>query len=329
MLIAITGGTGFIGSRLALRLLDRGHQVRIIGLANQPVEKDNAARVAAAGGEVCLASVTDRPALAAALAGAEIVFHLAAAQHEANMADDHFVEVNVRGTENMLEAAAAAGVRRFVHGSTIGVYGSGAGGVLDEESPTRPDNNYGRTKLQGEAAVADFAGRLSTVIIRISETFGPGDRRLLKLFRGIHRRMFFVIGPGRNLHHLVYIDDLIDGLWLAATHEAAVGQTFILTGREPVTTGDMVREIAAAVGAPVPRLRLPLPPFLWLAALLEGLLRPLGIQPPLHRRRMDFFRKSFAFSIDRAASQIGYVPRIAFAEGAHQTAAWYREEGLI
>lgn len=328
MVIAITGGTGFIGSRMALNFLERGHQVRIIGLINNPAEQDNAAKLEKAGAELCLVSVTDRENLGPALTGVDFVFHLAAAQHEANAPDQLFYDVNVTGTENMLSAAVAAGVRRFVHGSTIGIYGDGGRQVLDERSRPNPANIYGVTKLKGEEMVAAYAAQIPTVIVRISETYGPGDRRLLKLFRGTRKNRFFMIGRGDNLHHLVYIDDLIEGFWLAATVEEAVGETFILTGKEPVTTNEMVRQIAAAVGSPFPRLRLPLTPFLWLAAVLEWTLRPLGIQPPLHRRRMDFFRKSFAFSIDHAATVLGYEPATSFAAGARQTAAWYLAEGL-
>jgi hypothetical protein len=128
--------------------------------------------------------------------------------------------VNVHGTRNTLEACLNAKVKCFVHGSTIGVYGSTLEGKIDEQSPLKPDNIYGVTKLEGEHVVHSFQDN-TVVIIRISETYGPGDYRLLKLFRAIKKRLFFMIGDGTNLHHLIYIDDLIAGLILASSSPSA------------------------------------------------------------------------------------------------------------
>jgi dihydroflavonol-4-reductase len=149
------------------------------------------------------------------------------------------------------------------------------------------------------------------------------------LFRGVQKGVFFHIGNGRNLHHVIYIDDLIAGLELAATKEEAVGQLFILAGAAPITTNEMVTAVAAAVNSPAPKIRLPLPPFLWLAAILETTLRPLGIQPPLHRRRMDFFKKSFVLSAARATAVLNFTPHVDFQKGAVLTANWYKKEGYL
>ena len=327
MRILITGGTGFIGSRLAEVCRQAAHEVTALGQANTPAEAANIERVERAGARVVNASVTDPDALAPALAGIDIVFHLAAAQHEMNVPDAHFRGVNVEGTRNVLDAALRQGVRRVVHGSTIGVYGS-ADGVIDEESPCRPDNIYGVTKLEGEQLALSYADRIELVVARIPEVYGPGDRRLLKLFRAIERGKFVNIGPGRNLHHPMYVDDLTAALLSLAAHPEAPGQVFLLAGREAVSTNDMVGAVAAAVDGTPPKVRLPLAPLLGVATLMEVTLRPLGIQPPLHRRRMDFFRKSFSLRPTRAA-QLGIVPRTSFRDGARATAVWYRAVGLL
>ena len=224
MRVLITGGTGFIGSRLALRCLATGHTVKVVGQQNTAAEAANSKDLVAQGVDVMLASVTDRDCMDSAVQGVDVVYHLAAAQHEANVPDQHFWDVNVTGTRNLLDASAQAGVKRFVHGSTIGVYGGALTGIIDEESPLAPDNIYGRTKREGEQLVLSYQDRLPVVVVRIPETYGPGDYRLLKLFRAIHKRLFFMIGSGRNLHHLIYIDDLIAGLALAATAAQAPGE---------------------------------------------------------------------------------------------------------
>jgi nucleoside-diphosphate-sugar epimerase len=325
----ITGGTGFIGSRLALKCLERGDSVRVLGQENTEAEASNRKLIEANGAEVMLAAVTDKEKVTAAVKGIDVVFHLAAAQHEANVPDQHFWDVNVTGTRNVLEASAAAGVGWLVHGSTIGVYGSAPEGTIDERTPVAPDNIYGVTKLEGERLALSYADRLPVVAIRISETYGPGDRRLLKLFRAINKRTFVMIGNGENLHHPIYIEDLIEGFLLAASCEAAVGKVLVLSGKEPVTTNEMVETIAQQLGTRVRGFRAPLAPFLALAVVVGKTCGPLGIQPPIHPRRMDFFRKSLVFSQEEASRVLGFVPQRTFEYGVRETATWYREMGYL
>jgi nucleoside-diphosphate-sugar epimerase len=329
MEVLITGGTGFIGSRLAVRCLEKGYAVRVLGQENTAAEAENKRLLAARGAKVTVASVTQQEPLFALCRGVDLVYHLAAAQHEANVPDQQFWDVNVTGTKNILEASVKARVKRFIHGSTIGVYGAAQQGRLDEQSPVRPDNIYGLTKLEGEKVVLSFQERLPVVIIRIAETYGPGDRRLLKLFKGIRRRIFFIIGSGRNVHQPIYIDDLIEGLLLAATAEKAIGQVFVLAGKEPLTTAAMVEAVAKQVGTRIPPFHLPLSVFLVAAALMEKVCRPMGVQPPLHRRRLDFFTKDFLFSQERSHNILGFTPRVSFEQGVAETAKWYRERGEL
>jgi nucleoside-diphosphate-sugar epimerase len=327
--VLITGGTGFIGSRLALRCLADGQAVRILGQENGAAEAFNRKSVEERGAEVVLSSVTDRQKLSGIVDGIDVVYHLAAAQHEVNIPDEVFRDVNVRGTIHLLEASAGAGVKRFIHGSTIGVYGEAMDGRIDEDSPRKPDNIYGKTKLEGEIAALAFREQVPVTVIRIPETYGPGDRRLLKLFKAIQRGVFVTIGSGKNLHHLIYIDDLIDAFFLATEKPAAEGNVFLVAGKEPVSTNEMVSAVARAVGGKVPRVHLPLWFFLLAATVLENGCRPFGVKPPLHRRRMDFFRKSYAFSQQKAERLLGFRARTGFAEGVSMTADWYRSAGLL
>jgi dihydroflavonol-4-reductase len=327
--VLITGGTGFIGSRLGLRCLAGGHSVRILGQENTPAESANRKLLEEKGARILLASVTQEELLPELLQGIDVVYHLAAAQHEVNVPDQRFRDVNVAGTANLLESSATAGVKRFVHGSTIGVYGAAMEGLIDENSSRDPDNIYGKTKLEGENVVLSFKEKLPVVIIRIPETYGPGDRRLLKLFKAIQKGVFIMIGDGKNLHHPIYIDDLVDALFLAAEHPDAVGDIYVVAGKEPITTNEMVAEITRQVGGNIPGFRLPLSPLLILAAVVEKTLQPFGIKPPIHRRRMDFFRKSYAFSQGKAEKILGFRPKVPFSEGIASTAAWYRGMNLL
>jgi len=327
--VLITGGTGFIGSRLGLRCLKGGHSVRILGQENTPAESSNRKLLEERGARIVLASVTQKELLPELLQGIDVVYHLAAAQHEVNVPDQRFRDVNVIGTANLLEAGVTACIKRFVHGSTIGVYGAAMEGLLDETSALEPDNIYGKTKLEGENVVLSFNEKLPVVIIRIPETYGPGDRRLLKLFKAIRKGVFIMIGDGKNLHHLIYIDDLIDALFLATEHPDATGKLFVVAGEEPVTTNEMVAVIAERMGTRIPGFRVPLSALLFLADVMEKSCQPFGIKPPIYRRRMDFFRKNFAFSQEKAKRILGFRPKVGFSEGISATAEWYRSMNLL
>jgi len=177
--------------------------------------------------------------------------------------------------------------------------------------------------------VTAHSSQIETCIGRISETYGPGDFRLLKLFRAVDRGKFVMIGSGENVRQVIYVDDLAAGLLLAARHPAAVGQTFVFAGAEVMTTNSMVAQIAAAVQRRPPSMRIPVWPFRAAAAILESTLKPLGIQPPLTQRRLDFFTKSFLFSTAKYRQVLGFTPRVGFAEGAAATADWYRKQGYL
>jgi len=327
MQILVTGGTGFIGTRLTDACLKDGHQVRVLGQENTDAETANSQALKDAGAEMILDSITEAD-LSALVAGVDVVFHLAAAQHESSVGDEHFVNVNVNGTRRLLDACIDAGVSRFVLGSTIGVYGI-LDGLIDENSPCNPDNIYGKTKLEGERLVMSYQDRLPVTAIRISETYGPGDRRLLKLFKTIKKGVFFIVGNGKNLHHLIYVDDLVRGMRLAGEVDAARGEVFVLAGKDPVSTRAMVDTVAEAVDGKVPARHAPLMPFMVAAIGMETVLKPLGISPPLHRRRMDYFKKSFTLSRDKAKSLLGFEPEVDFKEGVSRTAKWYDDNNLM
>ena len=327
-MILITGATGFIGSRMAQRFREQGIALVLLGRLRNEVEQNRAAELKSAGLNVNEVDLTSEN-LAQYVEGVDLVIHLAAAQHEANQPESYFEKVNVGGTRRLLEASIAAKVRRFVYGSTIGIYGQALQGEIDEHSKVAPDNHYGRTKLAAEQLVRQYGDRLEVAIARISETYGPGDYRLLKLFAGIQKGVFFIIGSGANLHQLVYVDDLIDGLHELGTSVTTVGQTVVLAGNEILSTREMCEHISRAVGQQLRKMRLPLFPFMVAAIAFEQTLGRVGIQPPLHRRRLDFFRKSFFFSPSERDRLLQWRPKVSFDEGTKRTADWYRSAGLL
>lgn len=325
MRVVITGGTGFLGSHLAEAFLEDGHDVSI--LARRP----EAARAWESRTRVTIGEITDATALDQAFQGASVALHLVSNFRTAAGAAGTYWQTNVRGTEEALAAARRAGVRRFVHVSTIGVHGHVRSTPADESSPFHPGDLYQETKAVAETHVRNQAGEggMEIVVVRPCSMYGPGDVRMLKMFRMLAKRTFFTLGPCAENFHAVYIDDLIDGFRRVVAAEGIHGEVFILGGPRYVPLRDYLGVAARAVGAPPPWIRLPYGPALALSTLCEKACVPLGIEPPLHPRRVRFFRNNRAFSIEKARRVLGYDPRIDLEEGMARTVAWYRREGLL
>src|SRR5581483_6942942 len=144
---------------------------------------------------------------------------------------------------------------------------------------------------------------------------------------GGRKGRFPILGNGENLHQLIYVDDLCRGLLAACTVPAANRETVVLAGAEKITTNEMVSAVSEAVASGKRAMRAPLWPFLLAAMVFESTFSPLGLKPPLHRRRLDFFRKSFSFSNEKAERVLGFRPQVSFREGARRTAEWYQANG--
>lgn len=327
--LLVTGASGFIGSRLALNLQRMGVDAIYTGREANDVESARVRELAAAGIAVQLGDLRDAAFVRKLVGDRNAILHLAAAQHEGHMSDEHFRSVNIGATRTLLQAAVEMGVRRFVYGGTMGIYGSSERGPINEDSEPDPLNIYTRTKLAAEAAVREFASQLEISICRIGETYGPGDLRLLKLFKAIDRGRFLMIGAGNNQRQPIYVDDLMRGLLAAVVQPQAVGQAILLTGNELMTTRDMVAQIATVLERPAPRLRVPMWPVLSAAVVSHAVLRPFGVRSPLQPRSLDFFRKSFVFSTSKAKTLLGVEPAVRFIDGARATLAWYRTQGYM
>jgi nucleoside-diphosphate-sugar epimerase len=281
--------------------------------------------------EVVRGDLLDADSLKRAAAGVEVVYHIAAIYRQAGLRDEEYRAVNASAVRTVIEAAKAGGARRVVHCSTVGVHGDVEHPPANEDAPLRPGDIYQQTKLEGERVARDAASDtgIELVIARPTGIYGPGDRRLLKLFRGIGRRRFVILGDGRIFYHLTYIDDLIEGFRLCGTVPAAAGRTYILAGGEVTTLNELTELIAGEAHVPPPRLHLPVWPFWTASALCEILCAPFGIEPPLYRRRVDFFTKSRAFDISRARAELGYAPAVGLREGIRRTLQWYRDAGWL
>jgi nucleoside-diphosphate-sugar epimerase len=287
--------------------------------------------LARSGVALAMGDLRDPAALAAATAGVDVVYNIAAIYRQAGLPNETYRAVNATAVQHVVEAAARSGVKRVVHCSTVGVHGDVEHPPANEAAPLKPGDVYQVTKLEGEQLARDAGSRLGieVTIARPTGIYGPGDRRLLKLFRGVARRRWVTLGSGEIYYHLTFIEDLVDGLRLCGVHPAAANRTYILAGGEVTTLNALVKLVAEGAGVPVPTRHLPVWPFLAAAAVCEAVCGRLGIEPPIHRRRVDFFTKSRAFDIGRARTEIGYAPRVGLHAGIRRTLDWYRDHGWI
>ena len=325
MRIATTGGTGYTGQRLIERLRTRGHEVTALARPGSRRSIPDS-EVTWVEGDLSRADT-----LARLVAGAAAVVHVAAVYRTAGHPDAYYRDVNVGGTERLLEAASRAGVSRFVHTSTVGVHGSVRHPPADETAPFEPGDVYQETKAEAETLALRFHRErgLPVVVVRPGAIYGPGETRLLKLFRAIARRRYAIVGSGRPHYHLVYIDDLLDGYEHALSHPAAPGEAFIIAGVRSLPQTELAATIARHTGGRVFPIRIPVAPIHLAGDLCEAICVPFEIEPPLHRRRVDFWTKNRSFSIDKARRVLGYEPRVDAEEGIARTAAWYRQAGWL
>ncbi len=323
----VTGATGFTGGRLAETLVARGYRVR--AMARDP-DGSSARALKESGIEVIGGDLTDPASIARAMEGVTHLFNVAAAYRDASHRDDYYFRVNRDAVRDLLSAADTAGVARIVHCSTCGVHGDVAEIPATEETAFRPGDVYQRSKLEGEEiARAAMAQGAPVSVIRPTGIYGPGDMRFLKLFRTIENGTFRMFGHGEIAYHMTYIDDIVQGLILAGEHPAAVGEVFLIGDEHYTTLNLLVAEVAKVLDVAPPRRHLPVAPLMAVAIACEGICKPFGIDPPLHRRRVSFFTKARAFSVDKAKHTLGFQPQVSLADGLRRTAAWYRETGRL
>ncbi len=326
MKVLVTGGTGFAGSHLVDRLISDGFEVRVIARSQKKAEK-----LKEKGVDIVLGSITDKDVIKEAVNGVKKVYHLAANWRTAGVPDKVYWDVNVGGTRNLLEASIKENIERFVHCSTMGVHGHVDEIPSNENTRYNPGDIYQVTKLEAEKLALNFYKEkgLPVSVIRPCAIYGPGDMRLLKMFRAIAKKRFIMLGSGETLYHMVYVTDLAEGFRLAADKEEAIGGAFLIGGEEYISLNKLAKMIAKEIGVSPPKIHFPVWPVELLGTIVEKICIPLKIEPPIYKRRVLFFTKDRAFDISKAKNILGYKPKVDLITGIKQTVKWYKDNGYL
>ena len=326
MKVLVTGGTGFAGSHLVDRLISDGFEVRVIARSQKKAEK-----LKEKGVDIVLGSITDKDVVKKAVNGVKKVYHLAANWRTAGVPDKVYWDVNVGGTRNLLEASIKENIERFVHCSTMGVHGHVDEIPSNENTRYNPGDIYQVTKLEAEKLALNFYKEkgLPVSVIRPCAIYGPGDTRLLKMFKAIAKKRFIMLGSGKTLYHMVYVTDLAEGFRLAADKEEAIGGAFLIGGEEYISLNKLAKMIAKEIGVSPPKIHFPVWPVELLGTIVEKICIPLKIEPPIYKRRVLFFTKDRAFDISKAKNILGYKPKVNLITGIKKTVKWYRDSGYL
>ncbi|PID59204.1 MAG: oxidoreductase [Ignavibacteriae bacterium] len=322
----VTGANGFTSSYLIRNLLSKDYSVKglVRKTSNLDLIKDLDIELAYV--DLAKDEITDE-----IMQGIDVVYHVGAAYRTEGVPQKYFWDVNVEGTRKLLEAAHKAKVKKFVHCSTVGVQGEIENPPAKETHPYKPGDYYQESKLDGEKLALKFfkEKELRGTVVRPVGIYGPGDTRFLKLFKMINNRKFKMIGSGNVLYHLTYVEDLVEGFVLAGESDKADNEIFTIGGNGYLTLNELVAKISRILDKPISKFKIPVLP-VWIAgALCELVCKPLGISPPIYRRRMDFFMKDRAFDITKAKTILNYNPKIDLDEGLKRTADWYKEKKLL
>ncbi len=310
MRVAITGATGFVGRELVRQLHAAGHEIVGLLLPSEPDE-------ALACGDVVRGDITDPESLRGLFDGCDAVVHLASAVGYGQRWEACRT-VNVDGTEHVAAEAIRAGIRRFVHMSSVSVYGRKTGVVLDESAPMLPIGDpYGDTKIEAERIVRRraAAGELDLTVVRPTAIYGPGDQLFMpKLIENLRSGRTRIIGSGQNTVDLVHVEDVAAFLVTALQDPRAIGKTCNLNNPDNPTWQDLLETVAVALQVEPPRQHLPYVVALGVAGAMELAAKVTGKPPRLTRYSVRVIGRQYRYPV-LAAQELGFAPAVPLTEG--------------
>ena len=327
-LVLVTGATGFTGQALCRKLANAGARIRAIARHSSNTSTLDDIEI-----EWVRGNVFDKDVLAKAAENINYVFHVAAAFNQEMESEEDYRKVHVYSTQILAKLLTGKPeFKCFLHVSTVGVHGHIEIDRADENYRFSTSDAYQRTKLEAEMWLTQYSveSGLPVTVIRPGPIYGPGDKRLLKLFKMSKMGFVLMLGKGEGMFHLVHVDDLTNIFLLAASNKKALGEVFIAVSDDaPISIIEMGKTIGKHIGNHTRTIRLPLWPF-YLAADISSVVFPwLGMKPPIYRRRVDFYTKDRKFDNQKVRELLGYTSKMDNETGLEQTVRWYQKQGLI
>ena len=325
----ITGATGFIGPYLVKKLIAQGDNCRCLIRRQSDISRLSEHRNV----EFVRGDITRVETLKGITDDRDFVIHMATLGHMSNyrVPEEMFEAVNVLGTLNIMREAERGGVKKVVHCSTVA-----AMGICDEIPSTEktqclPHHPYGRSKLKAENEVLKMVreANLPAVIIRFSMVYGPGDRRdILKLTRLAKKGLYPKVGHRPKLTPLIHVQDAVDGLLLACD-KGRPGEIYLITNRQSEPFDKLREIIQQALGIKKRAVYIPEWAALTLATLAEKTFSLIGKSPPVSRKNIESTLADRVFSVDKAARELGFNPKIAPSTGLYETVKWYIQKRWV
>ncbi len=322
----VTGATGFIGSHLVERLIAAGYRVRCLVRPSSSLSHLKVLPV-----ELCFGDLVRDAGLEAAVAGADIVFHVAGVTKALAPAD--YYTGNVTATEHLLEACARYGKpgAGLIYVSSLAASGPAPSAkAISEDVACAPITHYGASKLEGEVRLRHSPLAPRTVIVRPPVVYGPRDTDVLAFLWMASHGWLPAIGGQDAYFSLIHARDLADGMIAAAASDAAFGRTYFLSNPEPISWSEF-GALAAAIACRKPR-SLPVPvPIARLAGFAAEVRSRLSKKPGiLSREKIREARcRYWVCDPSRAHSDFGFTSKIPVRDGVAETLAWYREAGWL
>lgn len=324
--VLVTGGTGFVGSHLVERLVGLGYRVRCL------IRRTSSLKYLPTGAvELVYGELATGAGLHEAVQGVRTVFHVAGVT-KANSARDYY-RGNLRATDNLLRAIVESGSEppRLVHVSTLAAMGpSPDGNPIAEDFPPRPLTHYGRSKLEAEEALRNSPLAPYAVIVRPPVVYGPRDTDVFQVFQTVRRGFMLQIGRQERFFSLIHVQDLVEGLLVAAHAEYGQARAYFMAQPQPASWTEFASTAAEVMGRRLITVPVPLPAAYGLAFLVEIGSWLRGKPSIISREKVREAQCRFwTCDTSRARLELGFSPQKSLRDGIAETLNWYKMVGWL
>jgi len=323
MKILVVGNAGFIGGYLTKELMDSGYEA--VGMdINPPNPKENSCHFV-------LGNILNPEDIVRAAENVDLIVHLAAKHSDFGISREEFFNVNVKGTQNILDCAAKLGIKKFIFYSTVAVYGSQEGYTTEDTTPY-PIVTYGESKLAAEKTIynwtAEDPGR-EAIIIRPTVVFGPGKKygNMYNLIDSIYKKRFVFVGDGENIKSVAYVENLADATVFLLEKLKPGVEIYNYSDYPQMTIAQIVGDIARYLSRGMPKIKIPLKPVMAAARIFDLLGKLTGYNFPITAKRIKKFNTATYHKADKIRAS-GFQPLIDSSEGFKRTVKWYLNKGM-